>query len=39
MPELIQLGEMSVEVFRKKIKNIHLSVNPPQGHVRISCPS
>jgi len=39
MPELIQLGEMSVEVFRKKIKNIHLSVNPPDGHVRISCPS
>jgi len=39
MPELIQLGGISVEVFRKKIKNIHLSVNPPEGHVRISCPS
>jgi predicted metal-dependent hydrolase len=39
MSELIQLGEIPVEVFRKKIKNIHLSVNPPEGHVRISCPS
>jgi predicted metal-dependent hydrolase len=39
MPEHIQLGEIPAEVFRKKIKNIHLSVNPPDGHVRISCPS
>jgi predicted metal-dependent hydrolase len=39
MPERIQLGDISVEVFRKKIKNIHLSVHPPEGHVRISSPS
>jgi predicted metal-dependent hydrolase len=39
MPERIQLGDILVEVFRKKIKNIHLSVHPPEGHVRISIPS
>ena len=38
MPELIHLGELQVEVFRKKIKNLHLSVMPPDGRVRISAP-
>jgi predicted metal-dependent hydrolase len=35
----LQLGEMAVEVVLKDIKNIHLSVYPPAGRVRISAPS
>jgi len=38
MLELIHLGELPVQVFRKKIKNLHLSVLPPDGRVRISAP-
>jgi len=34
----IQLGEITVEVERKDIKNLHLSVYPPTGHVRIAAP-
>ena len=35
----LQLGEIAVEVILKDIKNIHLSVYPPTGRVRISAPS
>jgi predicted metal-dependent hydrolase len=35
----IQLGDIEVDVALKDIKNIHLSVNPPTGRVRISAPS
>jgi len=35
----LQLGEIAVEVVLKDIKNIHLSVYPPAGKVRISAPS
>lgn len=34
----IQLGEIAVDVMLKNIKNIHLSVYPPTGRVRISAP-
>ncbi len=34
----IQLGDIKVDVIRKRIKNIHLSVYPPTGAVRISAP-
>ena len=34
----IKLGEVAVEVVKKDIKNIHLSVYPPTGRVRISAP-
>jgi predicted metal-dependent hydrolase len=34
----ISLGKISVEVVKKDIKNIHLSVYPPTGKVRISAP-
>ena len=34
----IKLGEISVDVVKKGIKNIHLSVHPPSGKVRISAP-
>lgn len=32
------LGEIKIELIQKKIKNLHLSVLPPYGHVRISAP-
>jgi predicted metal-dependent hydrolase len=35
----IKLGDITVEVTQKKIKNVHLSVYPPVGNVRISAPS
>ena len=35
----ITLGEIVVDVVKKDIKNIHLSVYPPIGKVRISAPS
>jgi predicted metal-dependent hydrolase len=34
----IKLGDIAVEVVKKDIKNIHLSVYPPAGKVRISAP-
>ena len=34
----IALGEIAVEVVKKDIKNLHLSVYPPAGSVRISAP-
>jgi len=34
----IQLGEIAVDVVKKDIKNVHLSVYPPTGKVRISAP-
>jgi hypothetical protein len=39
MVKRLQLGEIAVEVVLKDIKNIHLSVYPPAGKVRISAPS
>ena len=38
MVTTIELGEIVVEVVKKNIKNIHLSVNPPAGAVRIAAP-
>jgi len=38
MVSKIELGEINVDVVRKEIKNIHLSVYPPTGRVRISAP-
>src|SRR3989442_1436122 len=34
----INLGDIAVDVVLKDIKNVHLSVNPPAGRVRISAP-
>ena len=33
-----KLGDITVDVIQKEIKNIHLSVYPPTGHVRVSAP-
>lgn len=32
------MGGIWVEVVRNPIKNLHLSVHPPEGHVRVSAP-
>jgi hypothetical protein len=37
--EHLQLGDIKIEVEQKDIKNIHLSVYPPVGRVRIAAPS
>jgi predicted metal-dependent hydrolase len=39
MATQLQLGGISVDVLLKDIKNVHLSVHPPTGRVRISAPS
>jgi hypothetical protein len=38
MAERLDLGEIAVDVVFKNIKNVHLSVYPPAGRVRISAP-
>jgi predicted metal-dependent hydrolase len=38
MSSQIQLGDMAVDVVRKDIRNVHLSVHPPTGRVTISAP-
>lgn len=39
MTTQLTLGEIAVDVVRKDIKHLHLSVHPPTGQVRISAPS
>ena len=39
MQTRIQLGNIAVDVMRKNIKNVHLSVHPPSGRVRIAAPT
>jgi predicted metal-dependent hydrolase len=39
MQTQIQLGNIAVDVVRKEIKNVHLSVHPPSGRVRIAAPA
>lgn len=38
MPKTIQIGELSILVTKKAIKNVHLSVHPPDGHVTLVAP-
>jgi len=38
MIETIQLGELSIQVTKKDIKNVHLSVHPPDGRVTLVAP-
>lgn len=38
MTTQIKLGDVTIEVVFKDIKNVHLSVYPPNGRVRISAP-
>jgi len=37
--ETIQLGEVSIVLTRKAIKNVHLSVHPPDGRVTMAAPA
>ena len=39
MTDQIQLGDISIAVTRKAIKNVHLSVHPPDGRVTLSAPT
>jgi predicted metal-dependent hydrolase len=39
MKETIHLGEISILVTRKAIKNVHLSVHPPGGRVTLVAPT
>lgn len=39
MTELIALGDISIAVTRKEIKNVHLSVHPPDGRVTLATPT
>jgi len=34
----LKLGDIAVDVVLKDIKNVHLSVYPPTGRIRISAP-
>jgi predicted metal-dependent hydrolase len=38
MNETIQLGEISIAITRKDIKNVHLTVHPPDGRVSLAAP-
>ena len=39
MTETIQLGDIAIEVRRKAIKHVHLSVHPPEGRVTLVAPT
>lgn len=39
MSETIQIGEISILVTKKAVKNVHLSVHPPDGRVTLVAPS
>lgn len=39
MTETIQLGDIVIAVSRKAVKNVHLSVHPPTGHVTLVAPT
>lgn len=39
MIETIQLGEITITVARKNIRNVHLSVHPPNGRVTLVAPT
>lgn len=38
MPETIRLGDIAIEVTRKDVKHVHLSVHPPGGRVTLVAP-
>lgn len=38
MTETIQLGDITISMTRKAIKNVHLSVHPPSGRVTLVAP-
>jgi len=38
MTQTIKIGELSILVAKKRIKNVHLSVHPPNGRVTLTAP-
>lgn len=36
--EYAQIGDIEVEIVRKKIKNLHIGCYPPEGRVRVAAP-
>ena len=34
----MQIGNLSIDLQRKAIKNLHIAVLPPVGNVRVSAP-
>jgi hypothetical protein len=39
MNETIQIGDLAIQVMRKSIKHVHLSVHPPDGRVTLVAPT
>ena len=39
MTDAIKLGDITVQVTRKAVKNVHLSVHPPEGRVTLTAPT
>lgn len=39
MSETLKLGDLSVELTRKAVKHVHLSVHPPEGRVSLVAPN
>lgn len=39
MSATLQLGDLSVELTRKAVKHVHLSVHPPEGRVSLVAPT
>ena len=39
MVETIEIGGLLIDVIRKGVKNVHLSVHPPDGRVTLVAPS
>ncbi|WP_421368130.1 M48 family metallopeptidase [Agrobacterium tumefaciens] len=39
MAELIEIGDIAINVTRKDVKNVHLSVHPPDGRVTLVAPN
>lgn len=35
---MIEIGSIAIQLNRKAIKNLHISVLPPDGRVRVSAP-
>ena len=39
MSEVFELGEITINLTRKSVKNVHLTVHPPEGRVTLVAPT
>ena len=39
MTTIIELGDVTVELTRRAVKNVHLAVHPPDGRVTLVAPA